>query len=314
MNRKAKERPKKTTRLGGAGKKLAKASEKPEPITRPAKRAVVKAGPARRVAPRKLFEFYRSVDDSITDMKGWYRVSLLDPSYQYATYDTLTRVCETTYGPGNFVALEVRATTEGLPQGLPHSYWVIKVRHGRRRPTFEEVIPPDEMLKHYRQTQSFMPASDEDKQRERQPEPIEEECEGLFKLEGRPYLSAFSLDGDVEKAQRGAEASLVAALGLPKLREPEFKTVKKSKQRPEIARAIKLIRKYEEKGEPIDKDRVIEKLMTEGRENARWKWEGKGNPALQGLAEKAYNAAMVAIRREKKPRATKTVSKKKDGA
>jgi len=202
-----------------------------EPIM-PEEQGMIKAGPAQKAAPRKLFEFYRSVDDSITDMKGWYRVSLLDPPHQYATCDTLARVCETTYGPGNFVALEVRATTEGPPQGLPHSYWVIKVRHGRRRPTFKEVIPPDEMLKHHRQTQRFMPASDEDKQREReaiakqperQPEATEEEGGELFKLEGRPYLSAFSLDGDVEKVQRGAEASLVAALGLPTLPEPEFK-------------------------------------------------------------------------------------------
>jgi len=210
---------------------------KPEPSITPEEHTATKAKPARKATTtRKLFEFYRSTDDSIIDMKGWYRVEPCDPPHQHATRRTLAAICAESYGAGNFVALQVGMNAEGKPQGLPRSYWVIKVRHGRS-PAFKEVFPSDASLKNRRQVQFFIPASEDDKQREREAGGTEEEggklieIEGrpyvvnrdeLVKLEGHPFLSAFTLDGDVYKVQRGGEASQVAAEFLNTLPDPSI--------------------------------------------------------------------------------------------
>lgn len=204
---------KRSKKTAGAPAKRTKASKthEPELIIAPEERAMAKAKPARKATTaRKLFEFYGVIDKSIVETKGdSYTVNRCDPPHQYATRRTLPTICAESYGAGNFVALEVGVDSEGKPQGWARSYWVIKVRHGIRRPTFKEVPPSDEELRNHRQWLMLYAR--------REGEDIQ-----LSEIESHPYYSAFTLDGDVDKAQRGAEAGLVAALGLPTLPDPSI--------------------------------------------------------------------------------------------
>lgn len=172
----------------------------------------------------KLFEFYKVLDNSITETKSQsITTEPCDPRHQRTTARTLPK-CAETYGVGNFVALEVGANSEGLPQGLPLSYWVIKVRPMKRR-AFREVCLTDNELRACRQVQFPVPASADDLERERASALLAGETipEGgqLFKFESREFWAA-GFD-DNYRWQRHTEAAFVAERFLKSLPDPKVK-------------------------------------------------------------------------------------------
>jgi hypothetical protein len=154
----------------------------------------------------KLFEFYRVLDNSITDTKGeGHVVELCKLPHRRAITTRLSAICAQAYGAGSFVALEIAENFEGLPL----SYWVIKIKSIERH-SQKEVSLDDQQLRNYRQFYHL--ASTED-------------GEALTLDGGRPFWAAVMpkiANMNPDSWQRGAEAAL-ASQHLKSLSDPEPK-------------------------------------------------------------------------------------------
>lgn len=161
-----------------------------------------------------LFEFYRVFDNSLTDTgSDAKQLARCSPNQCRATIKSLSKVCAGTYGVGSFVGLLLGESGDGLPL----SYWVIKVLSDKRHEAWE-VILDDQELRNQRKVHIPAPSGDGES----------------FKFDqGHPFWSAYGelrdmlpdIFGNPFTSQRGVEAGL-ASLHLDRVPDPQDKKPK----------------------------------------------------------------------------------------
>lgn len=240
------------------------------------------SGKTRSTDEVKFFEFYRVFSYS----NNGCRVEPCSPLHKRATYDTLSEVCAVSYGAGGFVALEVGESAEGLPL----SYWIIKVLEIDRR-VAKRVYLSDEEKKHQRRLYYLIPSK----------------TEGVLTLdEGRDYHAAHPWWDGIEGLrlsehfknpsswQRATEAAFVASQ-LKSLSNPRTKKqlvqLSNEKESAQVARARELqAQGYTRKG-------IIDTLYAERKEY----WPKDNNDAgIRRNCELAYDALQKSNLRHRK--------------
>lgn len=181
-----------------------------------------------RHARKRLFEFYRIFDASYVghQEKSYIIQDLPKQAWCVKSKSSIAKTCEASWGAGNFVALEVNDDGNGLPL----SYWIIKIRYAEKR-LAKQIHLPESTLESYRTIYVFQSRvkSDDDMStgpnvKDIEKGPYQTMRMPFFASKVSSFLDSFGLSDD--SSIRGAEAVLIATYldSIPDIQNVELNT------------------------------------------------------------------------------------------